>query len=81
MRSLEATLALWAEAPSRGQFPVYRMLTMTVEEIDRRARALADRLSASPAIRATVVDGASDDRRRQRAGPHAPDEARRARRA
>ena len=56
---LEATLALWAEEPSRAQLPVYRMLTMTVGEIDRRARALADRLSASPGIRATVIDGAS----------------------
>ncbi len=56
---LEATLALWSEAPSRDQLPVYRMLTMTVDDIDRRARALVERLSVSPAIRAAVIDGAS----------------------
>lgn len=56
---LEATLALWAEEPSRIQLPVYRMLTMTVEDIDRRARTMVDRLSASPEVRATVIDGES----------------------
>jgi len=56
---LEATLALWAESPSRQHVPVYRMLTMSVAEIDRRARALADRLAPTRGISATVIDGES----------------------
>jgi L-seryl-tRNA(Ser) seleniumtransferase len=34
--ALEATLALWARAPSRGDIPVVRMLTMSVGEIEAR---------------------------------------------
>ena len=56
---LEATLALWTESPSRQLVPVYRMLTMPIDEIDRRAQALAHRLSQAPGIRATVIDGES----------------------
>ena len=56
---LEATLALWAETPARAQVPIYRMLTMTVDEIGRRAQALADNLSRKPQIRCAVIDGES----------------------
>jgi L-seryl-tRNA(Ser) seleniumtransferase len=56
---LEATLALWTESPSRQLVPVYRMLTMPVAEIDRRATALAARLSRAPGIQADVIDGES----------------------
>ena len=56
---LEATLALWADTPSRTQVPIYRMLTMTVDEIGRRAQALADQLSRTPGVRAGVIDGES----------------------
>jgi L-seryl-tRNA(Ser) seleniumtransferase len=56
---LEATLALWAERPARPQIPLYRMLTMAVGEIDRRSRALADRLSKVRGLRAVVIDGES----------------------
>jgi L-seryl-tRNA(Ser) seleniumtransferase len=56
---LEATLALWTETPSRQLVPVYRMLTLPIEEIDRRAQALAQRLSQAPGLRATVIDGES----------------------
>ncbi len=41
--ALEATLALWAQAPARSRIPTYRMLTMTVDEIERRARAVVAR--------------------------------------
>lgn len=56
---LEATLALWSESPSRQLVPVYRMLTMPVAEIDRRARAMVARLSANSRIRSEVIDGES----------------------
>jgi L-seryl-tRNA(Ser) seleniumtransferase len=56
---LEATLALWADAPARTQVPIYRMLTMTVDEIGRRAQALADELSRTRGVRAGVIDGES----------------------
>jgi L-seryl-tRNA(Ser) seleniumtransferase len=57
--ALEATLALWAQPARRREIPVYRMLTMTVEEIDGRARAVAGRLSATDGVEAVIVDGAS----------------------
>ena len=56
---LESTLALWAEAPSRELVPVYRMLTMPLEEIDRRAKALASRLSRTSGLQSGVIDGES----------------------
>lgn len=56
---LEATLALWSESLSRQLVPVYRMLTMPVDDIDRRARALADRLSRAAGLRTTVMNGES----------------------
>ena len=57
--ALEATLALWAQAPRRHEIPVYRMLTMTLDEIDRRAQSLAARLGRQPGITARVIDGTS----------------------
>jgi L-seryl-tRNA(Ser) seleniumtransferase len=57
--ALEATLALWAEAPTRQRIPVYRMLTASVEEIERRVRALIDQLKDVPGLRAAVIDGVS----------------------
>ena len=56
---LEATLALWSDAPSRANIPLFRMLTMTLDEIGRRAQALSDQLSRVPGIRTTVIDGES----------------------
>jgi L-seryl-tRNA(Ser) seleniumtransferase len=56
---LEATLALWAETPSRTNVPVYRMLTMGADEIGRRAQALADRLAPARRLRTSVIDGES----------------------
>jgi L-seryl-tRNA(Ser) seleniumtransferase len=57
--ALEATLALWAETPSRGRVPVLRMLTMSVEEVEARARQVRDRLGNIPGFRAEIIDGAS----------------------
>jgi L-seryl-tRNA(Ser) seleniumtransferase len=57
--ALEATLALWAQPAERGRIPVYRMLTMRTEEIERRARALADHLGGVPGLHARVIDGVS----------------------
>jgi L-seryl-tRNA(Ser) seleniumtransferase len=56
--ALEATLMLWSDPSRRREIPVYRMLTLTAEEIDRRASALAGAL-ASAAVAATVIDGVS----------------------
>jgi L-seryl-tRNA(Ser) seleniumtransferase len=57
--ALEATLALWAEAASRGRVPVFRMLTMSTAEVETRARQLVDRLGDIPGLRAAIVDGVS----------------------
>ncbi len=57
--TLEATLALWAREPARPQIPVYRMLTLTVEDLDVRARRLAARLGSLPHLRVEVIDGVS----------------------
>jgi L-seryl-tRNA(Ser) seleniumtransferase len=57
--ALEATLALWAREPARQEIPVYRMLTMGVEEIDTRARELAGRLTSTRGLTTQVIDGVS----------------------
>jgi len=57
--ALEATLALWAQAPARSHIPTYRMLTMTVDEIERRARAVVARLSGAPSLTCTIIEGVS----------------------
>ncbi|HET9371960.1 MAG TPA: L-seryl-tRNA(Sec) selenium transferase [Vicinamibacterales bacterium] len=56
--ALEATLMLWATPSRRREIPVYRMLTMSVDEIADRARALAAAIT-SATITATIVDGHS----------------------
>jgi L-seryl-tRNA(Ser) seleniumtransferase len=57
--ALDATLALWQQAPARDQIPVYRMLTMTRDEIARRALALATTLKKTPSVITEVIDGVS----------------------
>ncbi len=69
--ALEATLALWAQPAERVRIPVYRMLTMGIDEIERRARALAHALAHTsvqapaqapggvPGLQARIIDGAS----------------------
>jgi L-seryl-tRNA(Ser) seleniumtransferase len=57
--ALEATLALWAQVPSRSSIPVHRMLTMPVDEIERRATALLDRVAGVHGLSCQVIDGAS----------------------
>jgi L-seryl-tRNA(Ser) seleniumtransferase len=57
--TLEATLTLWADTPSRPEIPVYRMLAASLDEIGARARALADRLERITGVRATIIDAVS----------------------
>jgi L-seryl-tRNA(Ser) seleniumtransferase len=58
--ALEATLALWQQEPARTEIPVVAMLLMPIEQIERRARALATAIqSAAPALAFEIVDGAS----------------------
>jgi L-seryl-tRNA(Ser) seleniumtransferase len=57
--ALDATLALWQQAPARDQIPVYRMLTMTRDEIARRAQALVVALKTTPGLITEVIDGVS----------------------
>ncbi len=56
--ALEATLALWAQPARRGDLPIWRMLTLTVDDIERRASAIAKTLAAS-GIESHIVDGFS----------------------
>jgi L-seryl-tRNA(Ser) seleniumtransferase len=56
--ALEATLALWAQPARRGDLPIWRMLTLTVDDIGRRATALARALAGS-GIEARILDGFS----------------------
>ncbi len=64
--ALEATLALWQQEPSRTQIPVVAMLLMPIEDIERRARALAAKISSeaisskiASELITEVIDGAS----------------------
>jgi L-seryl-tRNA(Ser) seleniumtransferase len=57
--ALEATLALWAQEPSRAAIPVHRMLTLPLDEIDARACALVDHLASVTGLSCLVIDGAS----------------------
>jgi L-seryl-tRNA(Ser) seleniumtransferase len=57
--ALEATLGEWAQPDRRLEIPVYRMLTMTGEEIGRRAQTLVARLALVEDVRAHLVGGAS----------------------
>ena len=57
--ALEATLALWAQVPSRPSIPVHRMLAMPLDEIDRRARALVTSVAGVQGLSCELIDGAS----------------------
>jgi L-seryl-tRNA(Ser) seleniumtransferase len=57
--ALEATLSLWAQAPRRNALPVWRMLTMPVDAIERRARAVKAGLDALAGVRCRIADGVS----------------------
>jgi L-seryl-tRNA(Ser) seleniumtransferase len=57
--ALESTLALWSQPAERQRIPIYRMLTASSDQVDRRARALADRLSGVPGVTCRIVDGAA----------------------
>ena len=56
--ALEATLQEHAAGRAPEQIPIVRMMTMSLEEIDARARALAATLNGS-GVQAEVVDGHS----------------------
>jgi L-seryl-tRNA(Ser) seleniumtransferase len=57
--ALEATLTLWADTPSRSEIPVHRMLTLTVADLEPRARALAGRLEQIAGVHASIIDTVS----------------------
>jgi len=57
--ALDATLALWQQAPARDQIPVFRMLTMTRDEIAGRADALVAALKKTPGVITDVIGGFS----------------------
>ena len=57
--ALEATLALWAQAPLRHRIPVYRMLALPLDDIDRRARAIVAHLTGAGGLRGEIRDGLS----------------------
>jgi L-seryl-tRNA(Ser) seleniumtransferase len=58
--ALEATLGLWSQPPARVQIPVYRMLTLSVDDIDRRAKALIDQLrEVGSVFHCAIVEGTS----------------------
>lgn len=59
LAALEETLAIWAQPPRWRELPIYRMLTMKADEIDRRARAMATALANVPRVAAAVINGAS----------------------
>jgi L-seryl-tRNA(Ser) seleniumtransferase len=56
---LEATLAMWLQESARPRVPVYRMLTMTVEVINARARRVAKALETSRGLTCRIIDGQS----------------------
>jgi L-seryl-tRNA(Ser) seleniumtransferase len=57
LATLEATLALWARPPRWEEIPVVRMISLTLDEMDRRAQAFVEKLP--PQVRVTIIDGAS----------------------
>jgi L-seryl-tRNA(Ser) seleniumtransferase len=56
---LEATLAMWLQESARPRLPVYRMLTITTDELDGRARGVAQLLATSPGLTCRIVEGHS----------------------
>jgi L-seryl-tRNA(Ser) seleniumtransferase len=57
--AMEATLGLWLRPQSRPGVPVYRMLTMSADEIRDRARRLIDGIGPVPGLRCVIREGAS----------------------
>jgi L-seryl-tRNA(Ser) seleniumtransferase len=57
--ALGATLTLWLNPVTRTQLPVYKMLTLTADEIAQRASHIAREVSGLPGVRCHLVDGAS----------------------
>jgi len=57
--ALEATVALWAEEPTRGQIPLARMLETDSSQIEQRARSVMSALGMRPELECGVVDGVS----------------------
>jgi L-seryl-tRNA(Ser) seleniumtransferase len=57
--ALEATLALWLQTPQRSRIPIVRMLTTTIDEIDRRAGDLQTRLADLPGVSCELRLGVS----------------------
>jgi L-seryl-tRNA(Ser) seleniumtransferase len=57
--ALEATLTEYAAGRAGTSIPVQRMLTMSAEEIRRRAEAMAQRIAACSGWRATLIPGVS----------------------
>lgn len=58
--ALEATLALWQQESRRTDIPVVAMLLMPLEQIDRRAHALAVAIQSPTAdLTCEIIDGAS----------------------
>ena len=57
--ALEATLAMWAMPAARERIPVYRMIALTVDDLDRRAREFMEKLATVPGLDCTVIDGVS----------------------
>jgi L-seryl-tRNA(Ser) seleniumtransferase len=57
--ALEATLTEYAAGRAAVTIPVQRMLTMTAEEVRRRAETLTAALAAIPGWRAEIVAGTS----------------------
>jgi L-seryl-tRNA(Ser) seleniumtransferase len=53
--ALEATLSLWQREPARTEIPVVRMLLAPVTDIDRRAKALVQKMS----LVVDIIDGYS----------------------
>ena len=59
LAALEETLTIWAQPPRWGEIPIYRMLTLPIDEIDRRARTLASSLADIAGTTAAVINSAS----------------------
>jgi L-seryl-tRNA(Ser) seleniumtransferase len=57
--ALEATLTEYAAGRAAATIPVQRMLTMTPDEVRRRAETLTAALAATPGWRAEIVAGTS----------------------
>jgi L-seryl-tRNA(Ser) seleniumtransferase len=57
--ALEATLALWAEAPSRSRIPLMRMLETTADDIEIRSRAIVRNIDGASSLVCDVIEGTS----------------------